>query len=110
MAKLTSNEKLVFRFNRDEMRNEDIQWAFCRTSGITIVFQEMPRGRFVRVSVAYCNPQDRFKKKIGLNTAMNRWQNGYSVQIPKNGCSVRYAIQRFADLITVETDLEFVEE
>lgn len=101
MAKLTSFEKTRFVMYREEMTDMGIHWAFCRKTGITIIYKVMPRGRFVKLSVAYCNEKDQFKKKIGLITAYDRWQSDMAIQIPTClGFCSHDMIEQFADLIT----------
>lgn len=73
MAKLTSAQKQLFSMWCDVMENENIFWTYCRETGITIVYQIMPGGKFIRASVAYCSKED---PKIGLNAAMERWDSG----------------------------------
>lgn len=111
MAKLTSFEKEIFRLNRNEMQDENIQWAFCRETGITIIYKTMPKGNFIKLAVAYCNPQDTFKKKIGLITAFERWANDMAIQIPTQGYATQDVIESFAQFITLgECWLELVDE
>ena len=112
MAKVTAFGKDVFKMNRKLMLEENIQWAFCRETGVTIIYKVMPKGNFIKLSVAYCSPQDRFKKKIGLITAMTRWHNDMAIQIPACWPALgnpQDTIQSFADIITFdECNLKFV--
>ena len=110
MSKVTVGQKEIFRMNRSEMQEENIQWAFCRETGITVIYQAMPKGNFIKLAVAYCNPQDTFKKKIGLNTAMARWDNDMAIQIPNFAQKESRTIEMFAELIMPGyVSIEFVE-
>lgn len=110
MAKLTSIEKSVFKLNREQMQEKNIKWAFCRETGITVIYQVMPKGNFIKLSVAYCNKNDIFKKKVGLNTAMSRWENDMAIQIPIVGLDAEHTIILFAKLITwAKASIEWVD-
>ena len=100
MAKLTSFDKELFDIYSEQMFEEGIKWAFCRETGVTVIYKEMPKGNFIKLSVAYCNGQDEFKKKIGLITAFDRWQNDMAIQVPNVGYSAEGTIKMFVDLIT----------
>lgn len=97
MAKLTSHQKQMFSIYREVMAEDNIAQAYCRETGITIVYQVMPRGKFVRVSVAYCSKEDVFKKKIGLNIAMERWESGESILL-RIRSTLQDTIYDFADV------------
>lgn len=105
-SKLTPEQKAQFKDAFKECITqtvtENIRWAFCRQTGITIIYKEMPKDNFVKVSVAYCSEKDVFKEKIGLVVALDRWNNGESIQIPIIGFKndVNISIKLFADLIT----------
>lgn len=100
MAKLNSFDKELFNIYRKEMIEADMHWAFCRETGITIIYKVMPRGNFIKLSVAYCNENDTFKKKLGFIIATERWQNDMSIQIPVVGRDAEHTIELFAELIT----------
>ena len=111
MSKVTATQKEIFRLNREEMQEENIKWAFCRETGVTIIYQVMPKGNFIKLAVAYCNENDEFKKKIGLITAFHRWQNDMAIQIPTQGYATQDVIESFAQFITLgECWLELVDE
>lgn len=105
MAKLTSDQKHLFSIYREVMADANMFWAYCRETGITIVYQVMPLGNFVRVSIAYCSKEDVFKKKIGLNIAMGRWEYGESILLRIQG-NLQYTICNFAEAcVGEEVDL-----
>lgn len=47
----------------------------CNASGF-------PRGKFAEVSLAWCNPQDRYDRKLGELIAINKLMRGESVLLP----------------------------
>lgn len=105
MAKLTSDQKHLFSIYREVMADESIFWAYCRETGITIVYKVMPGGKFIRAAVAYCSKEDVFKKKIGLNIAMERWEcNEFTLLRFQN--VLQYTVCNFASAcIGEEVDL-----
>lgn len=111
MSKVTAIQKELFSMYREEMLGGNIKWAFCRDTGVTVIYQVMPKGNFIKLAVAYCNPQDTFKKKIGLITAFERWQNDMAIQIPTHGYAAQDVIESFAQFITLDLCwLKFVED
>ena len=110
MAKLNSVDKELFSIYRDQLRDKNMEWAFCRETGVTIIYKVMPEGIFIKLAVAYCNESDTFKKKIGLITAFQRWENDMAIQIPMVGYNPDETIELFIELITRgNAVLEFVE-
>ena len=111
MSKLSMIQKERFALYREQMQEENIKWAFCRETGITIIYKTMPKGCFIKLAVAYCNENDEFKKKIGLVTACDRWENDMAIQIPTQGYATQDVIESFAQFITLgECWLELVDE
>ena len=41
-----------------------------------------PRGKFAQVSVAYCNPKDRYNRKLGQRLALENLYDGHSILLP----------------------------
>ena len=110
MAKLNSVDKELFPIYRDQLRDENMEWAFCRKTGVTIIYKVMPKGKFIKLAVAYCNESDTFKKKIGLITAFQRWENDMAIQIPNFAQKESRTIEMFAELIMPGyISIEFVE-
>jgi hypothetical protein len=101
MAKVAAFQKDLFNFYREEMLDESIEWAFCRETGVTVIYQVMPKGNFVKLSVAYCNANDTFKKKIGLFTAMERWHINMAIQIPTFGNPASETIAAFIAMVSI---------
>ena len=105
MAKLTSDQKYLFSIYREVMADDNIFWAYCRETGFTVVYKVMLGGKFIRASVAYCSKEDVFKKKIGLNIAMGRWENNESILLRIQD-NLQDTIYNFADTcVGEEVDL-----
>lgn len=47
----------------------------CNTKGF-------PSGKFAEVSLAWCNPRDRYDRKLGELIALNKLERGESVLLP----------------------------
>lgn len=107
MAKVTAFEKDLFNLYREEMLDESMEWAFCRETGVTVIYRVMPKDNFVKLSVAYCNDKDTFKKKIGLIVAMERWHNDMAIQIPTLGGPASEAIASFIAFVSVGDSREW---
>lgn len=41
-----------------------------------------PRGKFAQVSVAYCNPKDRYNRKLGQRLALENLYDGKCILLP----------------------------
>lgn len=57
--------------------------------GLTIAYKPQicnskgfPRGKFAEVSLAWCNPGDRYDRKLGELIALNKLMRGESVLLP----------------------------
>ena len=53
--------------------------------GVTIAYRKCStwsNTRMVEVSLAYCSPKDSFNKKIGVELAVTRFLDGYTVMVP----------------------------
>lgn len=59
-----------------------------------------PRGRFAEVSVAYCNPEDRYDRKLGELIALDAMGNGRAINLPVyiEGHPVRYLRNMFDNI------------
>jgi hypothetical protein len=78
------------------MKQDNVGWAFCRASGVTVIFKAMPKNNFMQVAVSYCSPDDDFKKKTGLVVAATRWYDESNViQIPMRYSDKKLAIDNF---------------
>lgn len=44
--------------------------------------QGYPRGKFAQVSVAYCNPKDRYNRKLGQRLALENLYDGHCILLP----------------------------
>lgn len=44
--------------------------------------QGFPRGKFAEVSVAHCNPKDRYNRKLGQYLALENMYDGRSILLP----------------------------
>lgn len=57
--------------------------------GLTIAYKPQictsagfPKGKFAEVSLAWCNPKDRYDRKLGELIALNKLERGESVLVP----------------------------
>jgi len=53
--------------------------------GVTVAYRKCSNWRntrMVEVSLAYCSPKDSFNKKIGVELAVARFLDGYTVMVP----------------------------
>ena len=73
--------------------------------GITVAYMPVqcdtktgyPRGKFARVAVAYCRPEDRYSRKTGEILAINNLLCGENILLPiyENGHPVRFLRNMF---------------
>lgn len=82
MAKLTDYQKEIRKLYIDEIREDAMGDVFSfEAYGVTIAIapilktKDINKVKFFEVSVAYCNPDDKFKKKMGEYIVATRWVN-----------------------------------
>jgi hypothetical protein len=89
---MTNDEKFEYRDLKTWAKNvgvllaqEDLTDAGFKYNGITIAYAPMTSRddcRMLGVSVSYCAPEDRFKKKKGKLEALRKMYNNEYVQVP----------------------------
>lgn len=84
-------QKRIFKANRRWFENEMMGELFSfPESGITIaICPHDPFGRFNKVAVAYCSPNDTFKKKMGFYAALEKLENNQFILMPAGYCSLQ---------------------
>ena len=79
--------------------------------GLTVAYKPQictstgfPRGKFAEVSLAWCNPKDRYDRKLGELIALNKLERGESVLLPlyANGTPVRELKRMFEQHVVVD--------
>lgn len=81
--------------------------------GLTIAYKPQicnqsgfPRGKFAEVALAWCNPGDRYDRKLGELIALNKLMRGESVLLPlyADGTPVRELKRMFEPYVKVDND------
>lgn len=77
-------EKRLFKANRRWFENEMMGELFSYPEwGITVaICPHDPFGRFNKVAVAYCSPNDTFKKKKGFYVVLEKLENNQFILMP----------------------------
>ena len=79
-------KKLKTYLKKDGVNSVSVEYAGGMFgNGVTIVYQPMTRSadnRMIAVSVSYCSPEDRFKKRVGKYQAYLKFLRGESIQLP----------------------------
>ena len=81
MSKLTPVQKEL----RKELRAlyDDVRFVACKESGVTLVRCKHPGGRFDRVAIAYCGPQDTFSRKRGEYEALCKLESDQFILVQR---------------------------
>jgi hypothetical protein len=87
MAKLTSIQKERFEMARADFQEADVTVVSIKELGLTIGLQyTCPRLKnHVRIAVAQCSPNDKFKFKLGVLELAEKFWNEHYIVVPKYG-------------------------
>lgn len=89
MAKLNATQKAFRRDMVNELVLRKGVIAHDRNYGVTVVLTPNDKmGGFANISVAYCSPGDKFKRKYGEYIALSRWIDAKTILVPLNGLSL----------------------
>ena len=82
-AKLSSNEKTVFKNMKTYFKETKTPVSFFQTDNVTLaVCRHAGSGKFKRVAVSYRSPLDGFSKKRGKFEALKRLDDGVFLLVP----------------------------
>jgi hypothetical protein len=90
MSKLSAIEKEMFEMNAEIFGDDNVFVVSIKELGLTIGLQytNWRMKSHVRVYVAQCSQNDKFKFKRGVNELMNKYGNDNYIVVPTLGRSI----------------------
>lgn len=110
MAKLTATQKEQFANAKEWFGELEMRVFFSRDLKMMVGIMPdsgMDNGLIYRTYVTLCNPNDGFKKKLGLIELCNKFENDNFNQVRVHNSSLEYFVIEYMKLFAIADFHEF---